>query len=202
MPLYKYRSFQNWSRLLDIIINERLYASSYDKMNDPMEGHYYAIGLTEEKLHRIKEEKELQRICSLTTDRLSIPMWVFYADEGRGLCLEVEPTTSLWEKHIVQYGKMPEIKADLPSYDAARIILNNKLPFWEYEQERRFVNYSDDMYMPVKITNIFVGYNISKEDKELLDMIIGLVSKLRSRNIDIIEINKADLRISTVDDSL
>ncbi|MGB8764645.1 MAG: hypothetical protein WCD07_07625, partial [Burkholderiales bacterium] len=35
MILYKYRSFDNYEFLLDILINERLYCSIYKNLNDP-----------------------------------------------------------------------------------------------------------------------------------------------------------------------
>lgn len=37
---YKFRSLQNLKRFIDIILNERLYASRYNELNDPMEGVY------------------------------------------------------------------------------------------------------------------------------------------------------------------
>lgn len=40
MHYYKFRSLENIKRFLDILINERLYAARYDKLNDPMEGSY------------------------------------------------------------------------------------------------------------------------------------------------------------------
>ena len=38
MILYKYRSLTNFERILDITLNQRLYCSTYDKLNDPFEG--------------------------------------------------------------------------------------------------------------------------------------------------------------------
>ena len=38
---YKYRSVDNFRNFVDIILNNRLYAASYQDLNDPMEGHYY-----------------------------------------------------------------------------------------------------------------------------------------------------------------
>ena len=39
--LYKYRSLEDFKKLVDILINKRLYASHYKDLNDPMEGQYY-----------------------------------------------------------------------------------------------------------------------------------------------------------------
>lgn len=42
---FKFRSLSNLKRFLDILVNERLYTSRYDELNDPMEGAY----LTDER---------------------------------------------------------------------------------------------------------------------------------------------------------
>lgn len=38
--LYKYRGFNNFEFALDIFVNQRLYAATYKKLNDPMEGRF------------------------------------------------------------------------------------------------------------------------------------------------------------------
>ena len=38
--LYKYRAFTSFENVVDIIVNQRLYAASFKNMNDPMEGCY------------------------------------------------------------------------------------------------------------------------------------------------------------------
>ncbi len=40
MILYKYRSLANFEHVLDIILNQRLYCSTYPELNDPFEGIY------------------------------------------------------------------------------------------------------------------------------------------------------------------
>ena len=39
--LFKYRGVQNFKFFIDIILRNRLYASQYVDLNDPMEGQYY-----------------------------------------------------------------------------------------------------------------------------------------------------------------
>ena len=43
MKLYKFRSFDNIEYTLDILINERLYCSSHEALNDPFEGLFSTI---------------------------------------------------------------------------------------------------------------------------------------------------------------
>ena len=42
--LFKYRSLENWRWLLDILVNNRLYAAPFKDLNDPMEGRYFYFG--------------------------------------------------------------------------------------------------------------------------------------------------------------
>ena len=53
--LYKYRSLENFEFFLDILLNKRLYASSYKDLNDAMEGVYYSYGLKKNILKDIKD---------------------------------------------------------------------------------------------------------------------------------------------------
>ncbi len=42
--LYKYRNIKSFEFFCDILINSRLYAAEYSKLNDPMEGIYRTDG--------------------------------------------------------------------------------------------------------------------------------------------------------------
>ena len=46
--LYKYRSLSNLKRLIEIVLDGKMYASRYKDLNDPMEGYY---SYTKEKLN-------------------------------------------------------------------------------------------------------------------------------------------------------
>ena len=87
--LYKYRSLNNFKYFVDIILNNRLYASPYFDLNDPMEGYYlYPNGkYSDSILKKIKGEKEKIRICSLTRYENNELMWAHYADGHGGICL-------------------------------------------------------------------------------------------------------------------
>ena len=80
MILYKYRSLANLDWTIDILLNQRLYASEYVKLNDPMEGFFYHHGLSKSKLKEILKDKLSYRICSLSKSPTDIGLWTFYAD--------------------------------------------------------------------------------------------------------------------------
>ena len=70
--LYKYRDLSNFRYLVDIFLNNRLYASSYKNMNDPMEGMYrYHWDWDKEDtfdflINEISKEKQKIGICCLS----------------------------------------------------------------------------------------------------------------------------------------
>ena len=50
---YKYRTLDDLERILDIIVNKRLYGAVYKELNDPMEGKFNKDGLTREDFNAI-----------------------------------------------------------------------------------------------------------------------------------------------------
>ena len=62
---YKYRSLQDFERILDIIVNKRLYGAVYKDLNDPMEGKFNKDGLERNDFNEIYTHLKRTRICSL-----------------------------------------------------------------------------------------------------------------------------------------
>jgi hypothetical protein len=89
--LYKYRSLTNFKSFVDIILRNRLYASLYKEMNDPMEGqYYYRQGEYDPRtLRTIRDEKQNLRVCSLSRNNHHELMWSHYADGQRGVAIGV-----------------------------------------------------------------------------------------------------------------
>ena len=99
--------FFNLKRFIDIILNERLYASRYDELNDPMEGAYLTDPSNGNIIRLLREEKYKTRICSLSKDYKHTLLWSHYADSHTGCCIEVsavnereQPTTVRYIEHI------------------------------------------------------------------------------------------------------
>ena len=62
--LYKYRSLENLERFLGIVIEQKLYATLYNKMNDPMEGYFqHSSSVANSLIRSIKSEKN-KRYCA------------------------------------------------------------------------------------------------------------------------------------------
>ncbi|MBR1373923.1 hypothetical protein IJ556_05675, partial [bacterium] len=130
--LYKYRSLSNLKRLVEIVLDSKLYASRYKNLNDPMEGYYsYSKDVAPYK-RAINKLKQDSLICSLSKSNLIGMMWIMYADEGKGCCLEVEVGgNTTWKRVEVEY------ETDIPKItDSADIkieeIFKYKSDVWSY----------------------------------------------------------------------
>ena len=203
MILYKYRSLANLDWTIDILLNQRLYASEYVKLNDPMEGFFYHHGLSKVKLKEILKDKLSYRICSLSKSPTDIGLWTFYADEGRGCCIEVEPEIGEWNYKEIEYIQdIPEIMDVINGrYDVQTIekILCSKTERWKYEQEVRFLKSvgksKQPSFLTVKVKTIYFGYDMDKEKKKLITTLVEVLKKngKLDDSVNIIEMTKMKL---------
>lgn len=187
--LYKYRSLNNLKRLIEIIVDNKLYASKYNKLNDPMEGYYTYNKNTSKYRREINQIKKDALICSLSQSPNVGLLWIMYADEGRGCCLEVEVNDdNSWTMVDVEY------KNTIPCIDSkSDISLENifkyKSSIWDYEKETRYIKESSKMYkLPVKVKKIYLGYSYKASDKNykfyktLFEDRLGIPVELMDRN--------------------
>lgn len=194
MAYFKFRSISNWKWLKAIFDDNSLYASSFSKLNDPMEGYYYHSGLSKEELSQILEHKNSYRICSLSKTSTDVCMWAFYGDSGKGVCLEVEPVgNSVWKGPLdVNYvDDLPSIESlveRLGPFEAIENILNTKLKRWETEQEIRFLNPAGLEQLPIIIKKVILGYNISDYHRKKIKRLVSRINKDRFyRDIIVVE---------------
>lgn len=195
MYLYKYRSFKNWNYILDIILNNRLYATTFDKMNDPMEGlfSYTAFYFQKEIVDSIKNAKMKVKICSLSKTYQEVLLWSHYADSHKGICIELKVLEDIkircedvhYETSIPHIFFPPIEEPDIQS------ILLCKSNHWAYEQEYRclLTENDKDSYVPIRISRIFVGCMVKNSDKKLLQ---DLLKRIGS-DIEIVQMDKKDL---------
>lgn len=178
MKLYKFRSLQNFEYTADIIINNRLYAADFEKMNDIMEGVFWHKDIAENILEQIKNTKKKLKICSMSGEEaFSNPlMWAHYADSFKGICLEFEVDESKVEVKEIAYDDgvleltMSQGATNL-NEEWAKVLLCKKYSDWEYEEEYRI--FSKDEYIKdgVELKKIYLGGRISGTHKELIKKI-------------------------------
>ena len=189
--LYKYRTLSNLKRLIEIVLDSKLYASRYKDLNDPMEGYYTytkEIAPYKKEINKLKKDS---LICSLSKSNNIGMMWIMYADEGKGCCLEIEVGgNTTWEHIEVEY------KTEIPKItDTTDIniesIFKYKSSVWKYEQEVRYIKLSPRKYkFPVKIKKIYLGYKYKASSKEYLFYKTLFKDKL---GVDVELMNKSDI---------
>lgn len=181
---FKYRSLENPKRVLDILINKRLYGAKYLALNDPMEGQFdfdLSGKFDHPVLQEMFDERAKTLICSLSKKKNDddIPnngiLWSMYADEHRGCCIEVEVENTEWKKEEVYYtSRKPIVNERVSVTD----ILGIKNIQWKYEDEVRFINTNPESpYLKVKIKAVYLGVRMSAEDVALYTSLINAVDK-------------------------
>ena len=185
MKAYKFRSSEQMGFIFDILLNKRLYCSSWKDLNDPMEGMFtYQYKSNEEsevekKVKGIIESKKKYKICSLSSIYDNHLLWAHYANGFDGVAIEIELQDSNEKVKPLDYERGVFANIDIsqnPSEDqAAQDILFSKNKVWEYEKEIRILHDSDFFY-EFKITRVIAGHRIEEALFDVLNMICNQMS--------------------------
>lgn len=196
---YKYIRANKIERLASIFKEEKIWASNYKNLNDPMEWFFRSHDKGFDK-KILDEYKGDVKICCLSKSYNYGLMWAMYGDEHKGICLEVEVdetenikddssiSENYWVKYDIKYQNEPaEIKDGYPTVDE---ILKIKSPQWKHEQEVRFVRKSKDACcLRVKIKRVMLGVRTPSETKAI---IYGMKSWFKL-NFDIVDLASVGL---------
>jgi len=170
MIYYKYRSLENLKFLLDIFINNRLFAAPYTQMNDPMEGHFFHRSgkLSPEFKSALQGEKDSYGIVSLSEVNDNALMWAHYANGHNGIAIGVEIDAQIYDVVPMEYDGLSHLtrKFEHEPAEAAKRVLSHKLEIWDYELEHRvFVQH--EKFVNVTIKEVIFGRRVSSDDYEL-----------------------------------
>lgn len=177
MILYKYKTVDH---IEDIIVNQRLFCSKFDMLNDPMEWAFTSSHDRYEIEQLINDtQKDSWRICCLSESEQYGLMWSMYADSHKGVCVEVEVEiqNSIEEGNIYEYrdewlyGKIVYASSAKKLVNLSRneiySVLFKKSKQWEQEQEIRFIRRKKEdeniVYFPVKVNKIYLGKRIDAD---------------------------------------
>ena len=158
---FKYKSLEgdSFKYFVKMLVEGKMYASPFKKLNDPMEGAYLADEELRDYLR--PQKKEEKRIISLIEKKpgeipYNMLMWSHYSDEHRGCCIEFHFKNDEDEKLVRPVNYVKDIKSnDVNSVEA---ILSRKFMDWKYEQEVRYLG-SEEL-IPIKIDRIYLGMRI------------------------------------------
>ena len=168
---YKYRTLDNFQFVLDILVNKRLYAATFEEMNDPMEGFYTA---DPDIPPESKEEQKSIKFCSLSKYNYSPLMWAHYANGNRGIAIGIEVKDDADLREVV-YGSHSHLVASKPTTkERAKDVLSFKADFWRYEDEIR-VFADKGNYVNVTVKEIIFGERADRTQKALLKNIVKKV---------------------------
>ena len=173
--LYKFRSLDSLQFVLDIIVNQRLYAATLDTMNDPMEGVYtHEANIPEEAIIALEEHKKSLKFSSLSKYDSNPLMWAHYANGCRGVAIGLEFKDGVDFRDVI-YGAQSQLSVNKPStLERAKQVLSYKSDFWLYEDEvRAFAEKGN--YVPVTVKEIILGERTDRSQKALLKKIVSAV---------------------------
>lgn len=205
MKLYKYKSLRDFEFFLDIIINERLYCSEYQKLNDPFEGVFLTITrpliatIKPHPLNTLREIKTIKdlpfskksKVCSLSASLSDVRLWSYYAEGLKGVAIELDFTGI--ENSVIAVKYVNEIQkhgTTLLGGSTAEEVLSFKSTHWEFEKEYRIIQ--EETYFPIidRITAVYAGSRISQEH-------FGFLRKLVPEKVPVYE-TKVDPETITV----
>jgi len=191
LTLYKYRSLENLEYVLDIILNEQLYCSPYEELNDPFEGLFMSpitINIVDKSsgksntvesmmssnckdMKPSEDEVNTLKICSLSSSREDVRLWSLYSDGHKGIVFEIDFTGL--DSHIFKVEYSDELPQNLSGVLSPEKILSCKTNHWEYEKESRIIN--GETYFPIKnrIKGIYLGNRVNKNHQKIIEKIVN-----------------------------
>ena len=176
---YKYMSLQNIQRIIDVFKNNHLFASKYNRLNDPMEGYFISReNMSRSIIEQVRARKSDYRICSLTQCDTSILMWAHYSKGFTGVVIGLSAEENVYP---IKYGKLKELNhfCENQIEDITSIFLH-KMKEWEYEKESRIVLNNCGEFAKILPIEVIFGLRTDKTLKQ------KLMDKIRELNRDII----------------
>lgn len=188
MKLYKFRSLENFDRIVDILANKKFYLSKWNNLNDPMEGYFHYIIydtniIYKDKIERFISDKNELRICSFSNTYHPILLWAHYANQHKGIAIEVTLNSKEYNNlYKVKHAKnIPELNFDLnpTPYD----VLRSKIKHWSYEKEYRVIDKPEFISLG-EITGVYFGIETDSFKKTLIQSLLNKSIKTYETKID------------------
>ena len=197
--LYRYRSLRprgadgdgradprRLDRELEAIERGHIWCSTFDRMNDPMEGFYRADSRTRRKVDydrfvdSVRSEKLGLGIASLSETWDNELMWAHYADGFRGICVAyklVRLLEGLADDHAlarVAYGDRPyylNLRSMGNAGLRARAVLSTKNLKWTYEREWRLFSPQPGRadHGVDAVPTVYLGARMADEDRRTVE---------------------------------
>lgn len=195
--LYKYEVIDE--NKINTIINNELWFSNPDDFNDPFDSCGICFNENEVKnflkdidvSKLINSFKQDVKICCLSEEVNSMPMWTHYAQNHEGMCIEYDFSKIDYKNRFSKYlfpvvykterYNITNILKDLindKTEDAAYMLffmMQIKHISWSYEKEWRIIFKSKELHnnmrLPIKPSALYLGLNCSSENMEYIKKI-------------------------------
>jgi hypothetical protein len=167
---FKYRSLANLEFALDILVNHRLFASEFTKLNDPMEG-LFTYGNNEVPkwiTTAIQRQKLRWRVLSLCESPHNMLMWSYYSDGHKGMVIGADLAEPRVKAESVQY--VEDFNIEVHQEDVGRAILLRKHKSWRHEKEHR-VLVEDRPFVKIRVREMVFGIEANPGTRELLSLV-------------------------------
>jgi len=193
--------------VLDMMIHERIYLSTYHSLNDIDEGnwayenspdlHYLSVAKPVRKL------LERQRFTSFIRSINNPLMWAHYAGGFSGVALEYDLDLKVLDIRKIDYIGDPKVSLEDLKKIANRTILpqdigilRSKAPCWKYEDEWRLYGNSKENYLrSTKLKALIFG--IKGESIEY-DLLKTICDKFKVQMGYLAPLNTGDLKYQVV----
>jgi len=171
MNLYKFKVLDDFERIVDLLLRDRLYCPKPSELNDPLEGilgmrvpdhlpnHSPDTPFERAARFWLSNADELNRfrVCCFSKSPKSLLMWSYYGNGHSGICIEGDYSEYANRIQEVTYVE------ELPSNGSASFAdqLRFKLSAWRHEEEVRIVLPPDvqGKYIRANIQRVLVGAN-------------------------------------------
>jgi hypothetical protein len=177
---------ENFEYTLDILLNERLYCADFESLNDPMEGMYISIGNIRlpfssvgqktEKLRSIKdmfEYERFSRVCSLSLAFDDVRMWSYYANDHKGIAIELDFTGFEGDlSSIVYKDSLKTSHNTIIDSSMSDQIMKQKTEHWLHEKEFRVLQSEPYYSVKNRISGVYLGSRISEIHCDLLNKVL------------------------------
>lgn len=190
--LYRYMPIS--INVLSSIVNEDVYLSSAQSLNDVFEGIPYGI-FSDDEVDR-RERQRLQKeiyVKSFSYAKNHDLMWGHYGDSHKGICIgydfSLAPDEVIHHLYPVQYSDARFSTNWLPEVAAHSFLYLRKSKYWEYEKEFRLLYGKDELphgkqNIPLNcITEIQFGLRMPDDQKKLIADLLRTKSRLNRGKI-------------------
>jgi hypothetical protein len=179
MIVYKFRRASQVDYTFDILLNRRLHCADWTRLNDPMEGRfqYPELGLDETSpegkyLSEVIDEKHRWKVCSLARVVDSRLMWAHYAEDFKGMAIEVElPDNDENIKDVEYADNIPVVLSRDDQATAVQRMLFTKFVDWSYEREVRIRSRQEFYHVGDGIRRVIFGDRTNRALRRAVELV-------------------------------